>query len=143
MTSELVTCIMLEKPGTGEVLVQNRKKSFPGWSLPGGHVEKGESIMACALRELKEETGLTARRLEYRGLLHWISRETDRRYLSFMYFSDDFEGELLAETDEGSQFWIKKEELLSAPQGAFLLAALRPFAALPPPGRIFRDLHPL
>ncbi len=119
MTSELVTCVMVEKPGTGEVLVQDRKKRFPGWSFPGGHVEEGESIMACALRELKEETGLTALGLRYCGLVHWINRRTDERYLCFMYRTDRFEGELIESTDEGTQFWMKKEALLAAPHEKF------------------------
>src|SRR6185369_5828985 len=30
------------------------------WDLPKGHVDEGESEMQCALRELDEETGITA-----------------------------------------------------------------------------------
>jgi bis(5'-nucleosidyl)-tetraphosphatase len=30
------------------------------WDLPKGHVDAGESELACALRELEEETGITA-----------------------------------------------------------------------------------
>lgn len=40
------------------------------WHLPGGRVELGESIFACARRELHEETGLMAPigSLEYLGV---------------------------------------------------------------------------
>jgi len=31
-------------------------------NLPGGHMDPGESAEACALRELREETGVTAER---------------------------------------------------------------------------------
>ena len=34
------------------------------WDLPKGHVDPGESNLACALRELHEETGITAADIE-------------------------------------------------------------------------------
>ena len=34
------------------------------WDLPKGHVDQGETEMECALRELAEETGITAADIE-------------------------------------------------------------------------------
>lgn len=46
----------------GEVLIVERAKGgMRGiWSLPGGHIEPGETARAAALRELAEETGVAA-----------------------------------------------------------------------------------
>ena len=119
MKVTLVTCVMLQSPETNEVLVQNRKKKYPGWSFPGGHVETGESFYDCAVREVKEETGLDVKTMQYCGVVHWITRETDARYLCYMYKTSDFDGKLLAETDEGEQFWLGIDELLAAPKDKF------------------------
>ena len=41
----------------GNVLVQNRVKSWCGYAFPGGHLEPMESIVDSVIREVKEETG--------------------------------------------------------------------------------------
>jgi 8-oxo-dGTP diphosphatase len=116
MNVEMVTCVMIQNTETNEVLVQNRKKKSPGWSFPGGHVERGESFYDCAVREVKEETGLEARNLKYCGVVHWVNRDNDERYLCLMYKTTEFYGELVAETDESEQFWFDAHELLATPK---------------------------
>lgn len=119
MNTELVTCVMLHKEDTDEVLVQNRTKKYKGWSFPGGHVEKGESFADCAIREVKEETGLCIDSLSYCGLVHWANTQNDDRYLCYMYKSKDFHGSLIENGEEGEQFWVKREQLLAAPDAKF------------------------
>jgi ADP-ribose pyrophosphatase YjhB (NUDIX family) len=41
----------------GMVLVVNQRSS--SWSLPKGHVDPGEEPLKAAIREIKEETGIT------------------------------------------------------------------------------------
>lgn len=43
-----------------EVLVIHRKR-YEDWTLPKGKMEPGESLPACAVREVAEETGVTIR----------------------------------------------------------------------------------
>jgi 8-oxo-dGTP pyrophosphatase MutT (NUDIX family) len=44
--------------GEVEVLVVHRPR-YDDWSLPKGKLDPGESDLACAVREVREETGLT------------------------------------------------------------------------------------
>jgi 8-oxo-dGTP diphosphatase len=48
----------------GKILLV-REKDANRFSLPGGGIERGESVMEAAIRELREETGLSAVKSEY------------------------------------------------------------------------------
>lgn len=53
--------------GENRVLLEHRR-DFDLWSLPGGAVELGESVLAALKREVLEETGLCVEGAELMGL---------------------------------------------------------------------------
>lgn len=91
------------------ILLQNRvKKDWQGYALPGGHVEPGESIVDCVVREMKEETGLTILHPKLCGVKQFPI--DGGRYLVFLFKCDQFEGELCA-SDEGTVAWIHRNQI--------------------------------
>ena len=85
---------------TGRVLVQNRLNSgWPGIAFPGGHVEKGESFTDAAIREVREETGLTVSHLHMCGAKDWV-RDDGTRYVVLLYKTNVFEGDSFLQMKE-------------------------------------------
>ena len=56
-TTPLLTVDIIIEVSGGIVLIE-RKNPPPGWALPGGFVDVGESLAAAAVREAREETSL-------------------------------------------------------------------------------------
>ena len=108
---EFTNMIMIQNPETKEVLVQNRVKYWCGIAFPGGHVEDGESFYDSAVREVKEETGLTVKSLKYCGVMHWHNTDNNDKYFVHFYKTDEYEGELISETEEGRVFFTSLDSL--------------------------------
>ena len=90
-------------------LLQDRvKEDWKGYTLPGGHVEAGESIVDAVVREMKEETGLTVFNPKLCGVKQFPIE--GGRYIVFLFQAGSFEGEIRS-SEEGAMHWIMKEEL--------------------------------
>lgn len=106
MTELTVLCLLHQN---GQYLLQDRvKKDWQGFTLPGGHVETGESIVDAVVREMQEETGLTIRNPRLCGVKHFPIK--DGRYIVFLFETTEYEGELCS-SEEGRMHWISVEEL--------------------------------
>ena len=54
---------MIDQPHRPILLIE-RKNPPPGWALPGGFVDYGETVEAAAIREAKEEVSLEVELIE-------------------------------------------------------------------------------
>jgi 8-oxo-dGTP diphosphatase len=94
-----------------QYLLQDRiSEDWKGFTLPGGHVERGESIVDAVIREMKEETGLTISNPKLCGVKQFPIN--DGRYIVFLFTADKYTGELIS-SDEGTMHWVDKDELSS------------------------------
>ena len=65
-------------------------------------------------REVFEETGLTVENLKLKGTVSWIDEINDKRELGFLYYTEDFSGELIENNVEGKLFWMGIDEFKNA-----------------------------
>ena len=82
-----------------------------GLTFVGGHVESGETIYESCVREVFEETGLNVENLVLKGTVSWFDKTEDKRWLGFLYYTENFTGEIVVENREGTLHWMAIDEL--------------------------------
>jgi len=110
--------------GVGAIIIENSrvvlvKRAHPPlqaqWSIPGGVLEVGELVRDAAVREAREETGLTVEPGELLGVYDRVLRDPGGR-VQYHYVLVDFlcrrvSGELQAADDAAAVRWFTREEL--------------------------------
>lgn len=104
----------------GRVLMMKRGRK-PGdhhagkWNGLGGKCEAGEAPADCALREIREESGLEARRLRFSGHILFPAFDGENDWSVFLFRAFEPVGDLLTESPEGWLEWVPREEVTALP----------------------------
>jgi 8-oxo-dGTP diphosphatase len=110
--------------GIGAVIIEDSrvvlvKRAHPPlqaeWSIPGGVLEVGELVREAAIREAREETGLTVEPGKLLGVYDRVLRDAKKR-VQYHYLLIDFlcrrvAGNLAAASDAAEVRWFTREEL--------------------------------
>ena len=103
-----LTVLCLIQDGS-RILLQNRvKEDWKGYTLPGGHVEPGESFVDAVKREMKEETGLNIISTKLVGIKQFPI--SNGRYIVLLFKAEEFTGSI-SSSDEGTVEWIETDRL--------------------------------
>jgi 8-oxo-dGTP diphosphatase len=74
----------------GDILLLRRQNVHGAgtWSTPGGHLDPGESPEACAVREVREETGVEIGNVRFLGITNDVFQAEGRHYITVWMEAD-------------------------------------------------------
>jgi 8-oxo-dGTP diphosphatase len=110
---KLATLCYIKRDNQTLMLYRNKKENdyHEGkWNGLGGKFEQGETPEECAIRELKEETGLDIYNPQLKGMITFPMFDTKEDWYVFLFVVKEFEGELI-DSPEGHLEWIDDEKL--------------------------------
>ena len=97
------TLCYIKKNGCYLMMHRVKKKNdlnHDKWIGVGGKFEQDESPEDCMRREIREETGLTALKWTYRGIVTFVSDQAETEYMH-LFLIDEWSG-TLSDCEEGT-----------------------------------------
>jgi 8-oxo-dGTP diphosphatase len=85
--------IFVFKDGKFIMLKRRGSHGAGSWSVPGGHLEFGESFEQTAAREVLEETGLKIKNIRFGAVTNDLFEEENKHYVTIWMLSDYESGE--------------------------------------------------
>ena len=111
---KLGTLVYLKRNGKTLMLHRVKKEQdfHEGkWNGLGGKLDPGETPEECAIREVKEESGLDLKALKLRGIITFpLFDQVDDWYV-YLFTGTEFSGDLI-DSPEGDLQWIDNDKLL-------------------------------
>jgi mutator protein MutT len=102
--------IILNK--NGQILIGKRKGSHaPYYSIPGGHLELGETFEEAAIKEIREETGMKIKNPKVLCVTNNLEtyKNEGKHYISITLLAKQFEGEPRIMEPEKCEEWLWSE----------------------------------
>jgi 8-oxo-dGTP diphosphatase len=78
---------------SGRILMLRRSNVHGdgSWSVPGGHIDAGESLEECAKREVAEETGVTIKDIRFLAVTNDIFEAEEKHYVT-IWMAAEYDG---------------------------------------------------
>ncbi|MEO6866418.1 MAG: NUDIX domain-containing protein [Gaiellales bacterium] len=115
--------LLVERADDGRLMLVRRGRDpfFGMWDLPGGFIEEGEEPQAGAIREIREETGLEVRIVDFVGVFIDEYESEPRQHTMNMFWRAVCENpdSAVAASDVSEIGWFLREEIPPADELAF------------------------